>query len=111
MVQIGPIQVQNPKSEVFVHFLLFESLDFSDFAYYDRQAWYLAGTGGTGTGGPVAEEKFPTQIWAQNGVFGHYLNFDSSDSSDIAHSDFYQWYLAINGALCCWKIFIRPNWA
>ena len=40
-------------------FLEFEPLDFSDFAYYHRQARYLAGTGG-----PVAEKKFPAQIWA-----------------------------------------------
>ena len=32
-----------PKFEVFGHFLEFESLDFLDFAYYDRQAWYLRG--------------------------------------------------------------------
>ena len=31
-----------PKSGVFGHFLEFESLVFSDFAYYDRQQWYLA---------------------------------------------------------------------
>ena len=30
---------------------------FADFAYYDRQAWYLAGIGGS-----VAEKKFPAQI-------------------------------------------------
>ena len=39
------------------HFLDFESLDFSDFAYYDRQAWYLADTGG-----PMTEKNFPAQI-------------------------------------------------
>ena len=33
-----------PKSGVFGHFLDFESLDFSDFVYYDRQQLYLAGT-------------------------------------------------------------------
>ena len=30
-----------PKFKGFRHFLEFESLDFLDFAYYDRQAWYL----------------------------------------------------------------------
>ena len=30
---------------------------FADFAYYDRQAWYLAGIGGS-----VAEKNFPAQI-------------------------------------------------
>ena len=49
--------------------LEFESLDLSDFAYYDRQAWYLAGTGG-----PVAE-KFS----------------GPNNLSDIAHSDCSQW--------------------
>ena len=42
-----------PKFEVFGHFLEFESLDFLDFAYYDRQAWYL-----TGESDKVAEKKF-----------------------------------------------------
>ena len=48
-----------PKFEVFGHFLEFESLDLSDFAYYDRQAWYLAGNGDH-----VAEKNFQAQIWA-----------------------------------------------
>ena len=30
-----------PKFEVFGQLFRFESLNFSDFAYYDRQAWYL----------------------------------------------------------------------
>ena len=47
---------------VFGHFLDFESLDLSDFAYYDKQAWYLAGTGD-----PVAEKNFQAQIWANLG--------------------------------------------
>ena len=42
-----------PKFEVFGHFLEFESLDFLDFAYYDRQAWYL-----TGESGKVGEKNF-----------------------------------------------------
>ena len=78
-----------PKSGVFGHFLEFESLDFSDFAYYDRQAWYLAGTGG-----PVAEKKIEGPNLghlgpnlAQNRVFGKYLDLDSYDLSDIAHYD------------------------
>ena len=29
--------------EGFGHFFEFESLDFLDFAYYGRQAWYLTG--------------------------------------------------------------------
>ena len=32
-----------PECEIFGHFHEFESLDFLDFAYYDRQALYLAG--------------------------------------------------------------------
>jgi hypothetical protein len=47
----------------------FESLDFSDFAYY-------------GTGGPVAEKIF----WPKKWVFGNYLDLDPYDLSDIAHS-------------------------
>ena len=56
---LGKMGPNLPKFEVFGHFLEFESLDLSDFAYYDRQAWYLAGTGG-----PMAEKKFQAQIWA-----------------------------------------------
>ena len=61
---LGIIVVQNngnlPKSWVFGYFLEFESLDFSDFAHYDRQACYLAGTGGH-----VAEKN----IWPKFGPF------------------------------------------
>ena len=42
-----------PKFEVFGHFLEFESLDFLDFVYYDRQPWYL-----TSESEKVAEKKF-----------------------------------------------------
>jgi hypothetical protein len=37
---------------------------------------------------------------AQNGAFGHYLNFDSSDSSDIAHSHCWHSCLVLNNAYC-----------
>ena len=43
MGQTGPKRAQN---EVFGHFLDKKSLDFADFAYYDRQAWYLVTDGG-----------------------------------------------------------------
>ena len=43
-----------PKFGVFGQFPVFKSLDFSDFSYYDRQAWYLADTRG-----PMAEKSFP----------------------------------------------------
>ena len=44
--KMGKIGPKWPKSGVFGHFLDFKSLDFSDFVYYNRQQWYLAGTGG-----------------------------------------------------------------
>ena len=77
-----------PKFGVLGHFLEFESLDFSDFAYYDKQAWYLADTHG-----PMAEKISLPNLGhlgpnlAQNRVFGKYLDLDSYDLSDIAHSD------------------------
>ena len=40
---LGKLGSNLPKFEVFCHFLEFESLDFLDFAYYDRQAGYLTG--------------------------------------------------------------------
>ena len=90
-----------PKFGVFGQFLEFKSLDLSNFAYYDRQA-YLADTGG-----PVAEKNFPAQIWghlgpnlAQNWVFGKYLSLDSYNLSDIANSGWFQWYFTNGGYLC-----------
>jgi hypothetical protein len=53
-----------PNRGVFSHFLEFESLVFSDFAYYDRQQWYLAGTGG-----PVTEKKCSSPNWAHFEIF------------------------------------------
>ena len=50
------------------HFLEFEQLDFSDFAYYNRQAWYLAGTGGL-----VAEQKFSGPNLGPNLVQNRFL--------------------------------------
>ena len=40
---LGILGPNFPKFKVFHHFLEFESLDFLDFAYYDRQAWYSTG--------------------------------------------------------------------
>jgi hypothetical protein len=37
-LNLGILGPNLPKFEVFGHFIEFESLDFSDFAYYDRQA-------------------------------------------------------------------------
>ena len=78
-----------PKFKVFRHFLEFESLDFLDFAYYDRQAWYLATDSGQ-----CAEKKYLGlnlghlgPIWAQNEVFGHLLDFGSFDLPDFAYYD------------------------
>ena len=76
-----------PKFGVFGHFLEFESLDFSDFAYYDRQAWYLAGTGG-----PVAEKKLSSPNLGHLGSNLAQIRFscneiDSYDLSDIVQSD------------------------
>ena len=54
MGKLGP---NLPKFEVFGHFLEFESLDFLDFAYYERQAWYLAGESDK-----VAEKKLGPKL-------------------------------------------------
>ena len=45
-LNLGKLGPNLPKFEVSGHFLEFESLDFFDFAYYDRRAWYLADSGG-----------------------------------------------------------------
>ena len=50
--KLGKLGPNLPKFEIFGHFLEFESLDVLDFAYYDRQAWYL-----TGESGKVGEKK------------------------------------------------------
>ena len=51
--KLGKLGPNLPKFEVFGHFLEFESLDFLDFAYYDRQVWYL-----TGESDKVGEKNF-----------------------------------------------------
>ena len=38
---------------------------------------------------------------AQNRVFGKYLDLDSYNLSDIAYSDWFQWYLTTNGGFLC----------
>ena len=40
---LGILGLNMPECEFFGHFHEFESLDFLDFAYYDRQALYLTG--------------------------------------------------------------------
>ena len=50
---LGILGPNLPKFKGFRHFLEFESLDFLDFAYYDRHAWYL-----TNKSQKVAEKNF-----------------------------------------------------
>ena len=50
------------QNEVFGHFLEIASLVFSNFAYDDKQAWYL-----TGNGGLSGWKKYFGQIWAKIG--------------------------------------------
>ena len=38
---LGILGPNLPNFKFFCHFLEFESLDLLDFAYYDRQPWYL----------------------------------------------------------------------
>ena len=45
---LGLLKPNFPKFEVFVHDLKIESLDFSDFVCYERQAWHLTDNGGYG---------------------------------------------------------------
>ena len=40
---LGILDSISLKFKVFRHFLEFESLDFLDFVYYGRQAWYFTG--------------------------------------------------------------------
>ena len=56
MGKLGP---NLPKFEVFGQLFKFESSNFSDFAYFNRQTWCL-----DDNGGPVAEKNFEGQIWA-----------------------------------------------
>ena len=50
---LGILGPNLPKFKVFRNFLEFESLDSVDFAYYDRQTWYL-----TSKNQKVAEQNF-----------------------------------------------------
>ena len=50
------------QNEVFAHFLEIASLDFANFPYNDRRAWYL-----TGYGGFSRWKKYFGQIWSKIG--------------------------------------------
>ena len=50
---LGKLGPNLPKYQVFGQLFKFASLDFSDFAYFNRQTWYL-----TDDGGLVARKKF-----------------------------------------------------
>ena len=94
-----------PKSGVFWHFLDFESLHFSAFVYYDRQQWYLAGTGGyctqknnwvqIGTILDLSPNYFCLQI--------HFLEIASLVFANFAYNDRQVWYLTGVGGLNVWK--------
>ena len=78
---------------------------FANFAYYDRQAWYL-----TGDGGLSGWKKYFGQIWAKIGqilalkeVFGHFLEIASLLFANIAYDDKQVWYLTGDGGLSGWK--------
>ena len=47
--------------------------------------------------------------FAQNRVFGKYLNLDSYDLSGIAHSDWFQWYLTTNDSFPCSPKYLAPK--
>ena len=81
------------KSWVFGHFLEYILLILH--IMIDRQ-WYLACIGGSVAEKNIFRPKFRPNL-VQNGVFGKYFDSDSFDLSDIAHSDWFQWYLTING--------------
>ena len=50
---LGKLGPNLPKFQVFGQLFKFASLNFSDFAYFNRQTWYL-----TDDGGLVARKKF-----------------------------------------------------
>ena len=52
--------------------------------------------------------KFGSKL-AQNWVFGLYLDFDSHDLVEIAHSDYLQWYLVTNDDIKVWFLNFGPN--
>ena len=45
----------------------------------------------------------------QNWAFGLYLDFDSHDLVEIAHSDCFQWYLVTNDDIKEWFLNFGPN--
>ena len=87
------------QNEVFGHFLEIASLDFPNFAYNDRQAWYL-----TGYGGLSRWKKYFGQILAKIGqilapkyVNGHFLEIVSLVFANNAYEDKQAWYLSGDG--------------
>ena len=80
-----------PKFEVFGKLFKFESLNFSDFAYFNRQTWYL-----TANGGPVAERIFSTKFGPCLDLSPnyfclqiHFLDCYSSEFIHFAYNDSY----------------------
>ena len=78
-----------------IHFLDCYSSVFFRVAYYDRQQWYLADSGGISCWKnfwPIFRAFLGPNL-VQNLVFGSKLDVDSYNLSDITHSDFIQWFL------------------
>ena len=101
------------KIGVFGHFLEIASLDFTDFAYFNRQEWYVADPGGCslqknicvfyGLRKLVSKLIFCLQI--------QYLDFNSKAFFRFAYYDRQQWFLAGTGGFSRQNIFLGPNWA
>ena len=102
---LGILGPNLPKFGVFSHFREFESLDFSNFAYFNRKTWYL-----TDSGGHVAEKNFEVKFGPNLELYPNYfclqirfLDIYSSFFFHFAYYDRQQWYLPDSGGISTWK--------
>ena len=96
------------KFEVFGQLFKFESLNFSNFAYFKRQTWCL-----NVNGGPVVEKNFRAKFGPRSDLSPNYFlspnSFLDCFSSEFLYSAYYdrqQWCLADSGSIRSQKI--RP---
>ena len=84
--QVCIINVIYAKNEVFGHFLEFGTQDGSHIAYFDSTKCFL--TSDIGKRSCIINQVcIINVIYAKNEVFGHFLEFGTSDGFYIAHYD------------------------
>ena len=87
----GKLGPNLPKFEVFGQLFKFESLNISDFAYFNRQAWFL-----NDNGGRVAEKKFPVKFGPRLDFSPNYFTVSKFIFSIATHQNFFILHIMID---------------